>query len=235
MKVYELKLKVYLLKSISASEAQQQVSQLLDQCLSSEERWKMFHESSQLKGYSYGSLYPTEKDKLYKSGKIYTITVRTSKAELASYFVDKLPHMESTVMKGLESEISEVGPGIIESAYSVTPVIVKFEDCSYWKDNHSFEELQLHMRNNTFKKYSEFGSNDIDEQSTEIWNQMNLINGKVIATPYKKIKLLGDKIELKFATDEGSQKIAHMLLATGVGELNSRGFGFLTFHRMRGC
>lgn len=234
MKVYELRLKVYLLKAISAFEAQQQVSQLLDQCLGSEEQWKRFHESSQLKGYSYGSLYPTEKDKVYKKGKLYTITVRTINAELASYFADELPHMESIFMKGLEIEISEVGRGFIESVYSVTPMIVKFEDCAYWRDNHSFEELQSHIRNNSFKKYSEFGEKELDEKNTAIWNQIKLINRKVIATPYKNIKMLGDKIEIKFATDYGSQEIAHMLLATGIGELNSRGFGFLTYHRMRG-
>lgn len=53
------------------------------------------------------------------------------------------------------------------------------------------------------------------------------MNHKPIIIKYKNIKLLGDKIKLYVNSDETSQEVAYMALKTGIGEMNSRGFGFV--------
>lgn len=46
---------------------------------------------------------------------------------------------------------------------------------------------------------------------------------------YKNVKLLGDKIRLSVADNEAAQNLAYMSLGTGLGEMNSRGFGFINY------
>ena len=45
----------------------------------------------------------------------------------------------------------------------------------------------------------------------------------------KNIKLLGDKVRLAVLDDEKSQEMAYLSLGVGLGEMNSRGAGFVNY------
>ena len=44
---------------------------------------------------------------------------------------------------------------------------------------------------------------------------------------FKDITFLGDKIRLSISDNKTAQELAYMALGTGIGEINSRGAGFL--------
>ena len=46
---------------------------------------------------------------------------------------------------------------------------------------------------------------------------------------YKNVRLLGDKIRLSILDDKLSQTLAYFALGVGIGEMNSRGAGFLNY------
>lgn len=46
---------------------------------------------------------------------------------------------------------------------------------------------------------------------------------------YKNISLLGDKISFKVSENDMAQEISNFALGVGVGEINSRGFGFVNY------
>lgn len=62
----------------------------------------------------------------------------------------------------------------IESIYSITPVIAKFED-GYWKGSNTVEDLEKRIRENLIKKYNEFTNSKIDE-NFELFNMIKFIN-----------------------------------------------------------
>ena len=55
------------------------------------------------------------------------------------------------------------------------------------------------------------------------------MNKKPIGVEYKEIRLLGDKLNLQIADNEMAQELAYFLLGTGIGEMNSRGYGYCNF------
>ena len=59
------------------------------------------------------------------------------------------------------------------------------------------------------------------------YTQITFLNKKPVPLSYdsKKIKLLGDKINLKIADNKQAQELTYFMLGAGLGELNSRGAG----------
>ena len=66
---------------------------------------------------------------------------------------------------------------------------------------------------------------------------LGVIIGGVVHTQFpentesfsKNIKLLGDKVRLAVLDDEKSQEMAYLSLGVGLGEMNSRGAGFVNY------
>ena len=46
---------------------------------------------------------------------------------------------------------------------------------------------------------------------------------------YKGIHLLGDKVNLKISDDVRAQELAYVLLGTGIGTMNARGYGYCNY------
>ena len=227
MRVYEIKEKVFLLKDINVSDAQSEICKIIDQCLARDKKWLEFHEKNKFKNYCFNSLYPIENDKVYKSGNIYTVIIRTTDKKLADYINKNLSNEQSENMKCLVSEIRVLPKKIISKIYTITPAILK-NNTGYWKEETSIEDFERRLKENAIKKYNAINNTRIDE-SFELYNSIEFKNKKPIAMKYKNIKLLGDKISLDIADDRLSQDIAYMLLGTGILEFNSRGGGFVNF------
>lgn len=222
--VYENKLKVYLLEDIPLANMLAEETKYIDSALSKETKRTEFHKKNEYKMYCFGGLYPIEKDGVYKKGQIYTIIIRTVNMQLASYLSDSLKNHYTTAMKGLTSEIGMLPKKVINEIYTLTPVIVKTE-AGYWKGHLSFEEYEKHLFANVVKKYNAYCGAKMDEDF-DLYTSICFLNKKPIATGYKNIRLLGDKIALKIADNKSAQDLAYFLLGTGIGEMNGRGFGF---------
>lgn len=231
LQVFEVRLKVYLLMDIPVETVQKKTAALIDICLSRDEALLEFHETNQFKNYSFGNPYPLEKDKVYKKDKVYVITIRTIDPRLAEVFSGKLKNERSEEMQALTCDYKIIPKKhkIIDTIYSISPVIVKAE--RYWRGFFSLEEYEKRLTVNLIKKYNNFCSTKIDEDF-EFIRMIQVQNRAPIAVAYKKIKLLGDKIALKVADNELSQELSYMTLGTGLGEINARGAGFVNYRWM---
>lgn len=227
IKCIELFVKVYLLENIDLDNTAEEIRKLIDNTLVIEEKYKEFHNKNKFKNYSFNLLYPLEKDKIYKKDCIYTFIIRTVDSELGIYFMNNLKNQYSNKIKVITMSKKVLPKKHIESIYSITPIIAKFED-GYWRSSKTVEDLENRIRENLIKKYNEFTSSKIDE-NFELFNMIKFINKKPISMKYKNISLLGDKISFKVSENDMAQEIANFALGVGVGEINSRGFGFVNY------
>lgn len=227
MYVYEIKLKLFLIKDITLKETQSRLASFIDKSFSKEEELIKFHEENKFKNYCFDLLYPIEEDKIYKKDNIYTLRIRTVSKTLADFFSSKLVNCFDKYMKALVSEIKIIPKKPIEKIYSITPVVLKNEE-GYWKHKISLEDFERRLKENLIKKHNVLTNSKINEDF-EFYNSIEFKNHKPIATNYKDIKLLGDKISLTIADNENAQKLAYMALGCGVLEANGRGFGFMNF------
>lgn len=227
MKVFEIKLKVYLLQDIMFENIQSEISSFIDGALGKNAELKKFHERNEFKNYCFDGLYPIEKNKVYSSDNIYTITLRTINKDLADFFVNKLVNEYSKTIKGLTCEIRIIPKKIIEKIYSITPVIMKDKN-GYWKGNLSLQEYEKRIIENLIKKYNYFMNSKINE-NFQLYDSISFKNKKPIPSNYKNVTLLGDKISLNISQEALAQEIAYMSLGTGVLEMNARGYGFVNY------
>ena len=227
MKVLELALKIYLKKDIAMEESQIEISKTIDNCLTKDEELLNFHSNNQYKNYTFSSFYPIEKNKIYLAGKVYTVTIRTVEERLVKHFQKFLDNESSAVLKALTLEIKTVPKKYIERIYSITPVVAKFED-GYWRTNESVEIFEKRLKENLIKKYNNFTKQKINEEF-DLFTFMKFDNQKPIATKYKEIKILGDKITLNIAENNLAQELAYFALGTGLLEMNARGFGYINY------
>lgn len=226
MKVFEIKLKVFLLKDIYKTEVQERVTNFIDGTLALNKDMLLLHEDKQrYKLYSYGGLQNIEKSGLYSSGNIYNIIIRTVDQKLARYLYSFLPKYQNHIMKGLIADIHILPKRILERIYTQTPAIIK-NDSGYWRDCLSFEEYEQRIKINLIKKYRQFCGKNMKD-TIPFYTSIQIDNKKPIAVTYKGIKLLGDKLTLYIANDTISQELAYFALGVGLGEMNSRGFSFV--------
>lgn len=226
MNVYEIKLKVYLLKDIKYENCLEAVSSYLDSGLCKNEKFLDKHNEKEYKLYNFNYLYPIETDKLYKKDKFYILTIRTIDREIADYIDSVICNHFDENIKGITSEVKIIKRKIIDKIYSITPVLIKNND-GYWKKNNDLEFFEKRIKENVLKKYKYITNKELEV--CDFYNEIKFKNHKPIATNFKNIKLLGDKIELSIEDNPISQEIAYMILGVGLAENNSRGAGFMNF------
>lgn len=228
MQVYELRLKVYLLKEIRAEEGLKEVGKLIDQCLCTDEKYSNFHKINRYKNYVFNGFHPIEEDCLYKAGHIYSVQIRTVDKQLMGFFKTKLCHIHNEEMKALTIQVRTIQKKLIEKIYTLTPLIIRTHSGKYWRDNDSVDIFEKQLFSNLVKQYNVFYKVKLDE-NFEFSTYLNLDNRKPIGIPYKNIKLIGDKITLTIAENESAQKLAYFSLGVGLGELGARGCGFVNY------
>ncbi|AOY76426.1 CRISPR-associated endoribonuclease Cas6 [Clostridium formicaceticum] len=231
MKVYELRLKIFLLKSIDKKEALERIGEMIDKCLTATDEFRNFHNSNTFKNYTFNSLYKLERDGIYKVGNIYSIKIRTVDEMLAKYFKKNLANEYTEHMKGLTLECNILRKKPIEKIYSITPVIIKTDE-GYWKGRLSLESFEKRLRENIIKKYNDYFDTEISEDF-ELFSRIEFNNQKPIASSYKNVNFLGDKLTLYIAENEIAQNLAYLALGTGVGEINGRGYGFMNYQSFK--
>lgn len=229
-KVYQIDCKVYIMKTISYSEAQQEITAFIDYALIQNEEYRRLHNKNCYKNYVFSGFKQIERNGCYEEGKLYTFSVRCIERKMADYFTSQLAITYTDSIKGLSCQKKLIQKCMIGKLYLLTPVVMKFKE-GYWKKNHSFEEFKKRLFENGIKKYNQYSKNKMSEDFV-FYNNIVLLNNKPIKTSYKNIHLLGDKIELQIADNENAQELAYFLLGSGLCELNSRGYGFANYRVM---
>ena len=207
MKVYEIRIRVYILENIPYQKMLSQEAHFIDSALARDKNWLEYH-----------------KERQYK---IYTITMRTMDAELAKYLTRVLRNHYTRAMKGLTLETRIIPKKIISELYTLTPVLQKTE-VGYWRNQMSLGEFERHLFENAVKKYNSYTEKKMDEDF-QLYTGITFLNKKPIANQYKEITLLGDKIHLSIADNEQAQELAYFLTGSGIGEMNSRGYGYCNY------
>lgn len=225
--VRELKVKVYLLKDIKFNDVNAAISGVIDRCLGKNKDYLKFHEENNYKNYCFNLLYPLEKTKCYSAGNIYTFMLRSVDEKFINYIIKNLVNEYTDKIKVLTIESSEVPKKIINYVYSITPVVIKL-DAGYWRNNISVQEFERKIQENIIKKYNDFYDTKIDE-NFELFNNIKFNNIKPVATKYKNVTMLGDKLNIKVAENSMAQELSYFMLGVGLGEMNSRSFGFVNY------
>lgn len=228
MKVSEIRIKVYTLNDIPVSRVPQVITHYIDSSLAKTEELLNYHENNQFKNYCFNSLYPIEKDMVYKKDRIYTFIVRTVDVDLARYFSEKLSNHCTNELKGLTVENQIIPKKTIDELYTLTPIILK-TDNGYWKNTMSVDEFEKRLFENAVKKYNEYANVKINEDF-QFYTNIKFLNKNPISIQYKRIHLLGDKICIKIADNEQAQDLAYFIVGTGLCEMNSRGYGYCNYH-----
>ena len=68
----------------------------------------------------------------------------------------------------------------------------------------------------------------VDEDFT-LYTHLLFKNSVPIKCPVKGVHLLGDKIEIEVGTSDLAQEFAYFLLGVSLGEMGSRGYGYLNY------
>lgn len=227
MRVYQIRMQIFLLEDIAINKIQEKITAFIDSGFKTDEKWLNFHEQNSYKNYCYDQLYPIEKDRVYKKGKIYTLNIRTADLELAKYFKLVCVDNHTKEIKGLVAEIRVLPKKLLETVYTLTPMIIKTEK-GYWKEAISFAEFEQRLKVNLIKKWNAYHQEKIDEDF-DLYTVIELKNKKPIAMEYKSIKLLGDKVQIQVADNKRAQDLWYFALGVGLGEMNARGCGFLNY------
>ncbi|ELC8442567.1 CRISPR-associated endoribonuclease Cas6 [Clostridium perfringens] len=227
MKVFELNVKVYLLKDINQEDTLNEICSFIDETLARNSEFLDLHNKNCYKMYTFNALFPLENDRVYKSDNIYAFQIRTIDSKLANYLFNEIHKSCTKSIKGIKVEVKEINKHHLDKVYSITPVTIKNE-FGYWKKHMSIDEYANRLKINMIKKYNQFTGENIEEDFP-LFNSLEFNNKKPIAIKYKNVRILGDKLTLNISDDELSQKIAYMSLGVGFGELNARGAGYLNY------
>jgi len=223
----ELSVKVFLLRDIKLENTSQQICKVIDKSLVENDAYHKFHDENKYKNYSFNMLYPLEQDKIYKKENIYTFIIRTVEKDLCDYLMNTLKNQYTEEIKIL-TIIKRVLPRKhIESVHTITPIVAKFGK-GYWKEHTNINELERRISENLIKKYNQFYNVKIDEE-LELFTTLTLVNKKPVATKYKDVTILGDKVNFRVADNSQAQDIIQFAIGTGLGEMNSRGLGFINY------
>lgn len=227
IRVYSVRIRIYIIRDIPVEKIRGAVTEFLDSGLVVNPQLAALHSQNKYKYYVYDSLYPIEKDKIYKKDHIYTLTIRTLDTTLAKYFSEYVVNTYTDKIKGLTAQVRMIPKKHIDVLYTLTPAILKC-DSGYWKDEMTVEQYEERLKVNLIKKWNEF-QGEKTEENFELFTGVEFLSKCPIASEYKGIKLLGDKIRIHVADNEKAQKLAYMALGTGVLEMNSRGYGFVNY------
>lgn len=227
MKVYEVKLKMYLMHNIKIEEVQSVLAQFIDTALSNQNELLEFHYSNEYKNYCFNNLFPLEPDRVYHQGKVYTVTLRTISQRLDKFFKEHLVKESNQHMKALSFETRILPKKHIEKIYTITPAIMK-NDSGYWRTNMAVGEYERRLKENLIKKYNSIVGEKMDEDF-QLYTSIEFNNRLPVPTAYKDITLLGDKITLMITEHKNAQELAYLCIGTGLLENNARGFGFCNF------
>lgn len=222
MVYYNLKVLVLLKEDIKYEETYQKISDFIAYAMLQNEETKKLHEENRYKLYNFCSLYPFEKDGIYKKERIYTFDIKFIDLNFAMKIKQFLTNIQNKYFKVIMSDIKANSYKKINKLITLTPCIITTKKGDYKIDN-DMDLVRERIIAGVEKKYQLIYKEKI---KADFIQDIIKTNRTPIKIPYKNIYFLGNKFEIIVKEDELSQKLAHILLSTGILEKNSQGFGF---------
>ena len=151
MKIFEIRVKVTLLKDINYENLTGKLCNFIDMFIAKNEIFLEKHKNKGYKNYCFDTLYPLEKDKIYKKDKKYTFKIRSIDYDFINYFIENLSGHKNLDMEGMIDVIEIIHDGkMIDKIYSVTPVMIK-TDQGYWRDILNIEKFEKRIKDRFWK------------------------------------------------------------------------------------
>lgn len=226
MHYFELTTTAYLLKDVAFNEVNEKIAQLINKAMLNEEKLAIKHRENKFKNYVFDSLYPREKDKIYKAGKIYVFRIRSLEEDFITKIKQLFPNITSDYFKVIAGEIKKQEQRPVKEIYTVTPALATIGKNIYWIPGDDIKLLIERMNANLYKKYKCYFNIPLNEEQS-FFEKIKIINKKPIVYKYKNTNLFGNKFKIAINDDETSQKLAFMTLGVGLLEKNSTiGMGF---------
>lgn len=222
MMMYNMKVIVTLNENIKYENTYELISNLIARAMLKDDKLKELHEENKYKMYTFCSLYPFEKDTVYKKNKMYAFDMRYIDMNFGLKIKQLLNLVNDPKFNVISTNIEARKLRNINKLVSLTPAV-----CTVGKNNYKIEgDINLVRRRliaGAEKKYFDITKNKI---SCDFIKSIIQTNIKPIKLPYKNTNLLGYKFEIEVKQDDVSQSLAQILYATGILEKNALGFGF---------
>lgn len=218
MQVYEVVVTVMLKETHHFKFNNEKVGRLINHALDFDEELRKFHKAKTYKLYTFHSLYPVEKDGMYKAGKIYITRVRTLNRNFAKK-IARLIKVENQDFNVMATEVKEFRVGFIAELETLTPVFVTIDSRPFLlKDGLTILEQRLHV--NMMKKFKFYSGNE-EEFADSFIKGIEVKSKTPFPLGYKGKTMLGHKLKILVNEDEQSQQLAQLAIGAGIGEKNS--------------
>lgn len=229
-------------QNIDSKESAYRISQLIGFSMLKNDKLKNLHGENIIKPYVFDGLYPFEKDRQIKAGKLYTFHIKSPFYELIVDLSNALNITESDYFRVIHTSHKSVDDlSIINGIKTVTPCS-SLIDGKPWSRDMGIMTLMDAIIKNTSHKYRLVYGVDIPHEN---WiSGIKILSDKFVVNNYKcknkntdkcsnngkrcnkkchdynPIGIIGYKIEVMIGTDSISLAVGNLLLGTGILEKN---------------
>ena len=222
MRIFNLKVKVVLKQDLKNEETYEKISNLISYAMLKDETLKTIHEKNTYKNYVFCSLYPVQKDGIYKQNQIYSFDLRGLEFTKIMKLKQVMTGFEDNYFKIIQINLQNHEQIKINKLVTLTPAIITTPKGDYdIKDD--MDLVKNRILANMQKKYKSIYNTEVN---IDFIKDIKKTNRKPIKIPYKNINMLGNKFEIEVKDDPMSQNLAYLAVSIGILEKNSIGFGF---------
>lgn len=218
MHFYESVITVMLKKDIHFQNAQEVIGSFINEAMLKDEDLKSLHGKIGIKGYTFTSLFPLEKSKIYQANKIYVFRIRALKENYLTKLGHCLRKLKYHQLQVIAIERRLYANKLINDIYSITPVIVTVNN-QPWMQEDDVDLFIRRLEENAEKKLSHILGENVED--SHFVQAIEFVNRKPVSIAYKGIRLLGHKVKIAVHPHKDAQKLAHVVLGAGLGEKNS--------------
>lgn len=206
MPYYELIVTVKLKEEKNHNQIYELIYSTINQAMLQDCNLREFHEKNEFKYYTFSSLQPVEKDKIYSKNKIYFFNIRSINSLFLLKLKRLLPKVE-TALQVVSTDLRTYSQQFISNIVTLSPILLTMENKHYWTSQDGPIELITRLSKNIIRKYNAYYQVKIPED-TEFIMGIEQTNKKPICIPYKTTTLIGNKFNILVKEDELSQKLA---------------------------
>ena len=222
MNCYNLKVITLLKQNLKNEETYEKISNLISYAMLKDKNLKEIHEKNTFKNYVFCSLYPVQKDGIYKQNNIYSFDLRGLEFSKIMKLKQVLTGLENDYFKIIQINLQNHEQIKINKLITLTPTIITTPKGDYdIQDN--MELVKDRILANIQKKYKNIYNTEVN---VDFIKEIKKTNRQPIKIPYKNINMLGNKFEIEVKEDPMSQNLAYLALSIGILEKNSLGLGF---------
>ena len=222
MNCYNLKVITLLKQNLKNEETYEKISNLISYAMLKDKNLKEIHEKNTFKNYVFCSLYPVQKDGIYKQNNIYSFDLRGLEFSKIMKLKQVLTGLENDYFKIIQINLQNHEQIKINKLITLTPTIITTPKGDYdIQDN--MELVKDRILANIQKKYKNIYNTEVN---VDFIKEIKKTNRTPIKIPYKNINMLGNKFEIEVKEDPMSQNLAYLALSIGILEKNSLGLGF---------